>query len=94
MRLEISSQFPGFPSLFFELGSIFQSHILAFLSPFWLGSVSCRVSAQSIENGLIEYARENLATLHVIDGDHRLTDNIEEINLYLENFLNSIYIKA
>jgi hypothetical protein len=42
----------------------------------------------------VKYARENLATLHVIDGDHRLTDNIEEINLYLENFLNSIYIKA
>jgi len=46
-----------------------------------------------VENSM-KYARENLATLHVIDGDHRLTDNIEEINLYLENFLNSIYIKA
>ena len=46
-----------------------------------------------VENS-IKYAHENLATLHIIDGDHSLTENIQEINQYLENFLNSIYLKT
>jgi pimeloyl-ACP methyl ester carboxylesterase len=35
----------------------------------------------------IRYARNCLATLHVVDGDHRLTANIDEINHYLRRFL-------
>jgi len=41
-----------------------------------------------VENS-IRYARECSATLHLVDGDHRLTDNISEINGYLERFINS-----
>ena len=36
----------------------------------------------------IRYAQENHAKLHILDGDHRLTENIEDINAYLEIFLN------
>ena len=39
-----------------------------------------------IENS-IRYARRCSATLHLVDGDHRLTENIEEINEYLRLFL-------
>ena len=39
-----------------------------------------------VENS-IRYARESLATLHIIDGDHRLTANIDEINSYLRQFV-------
>lgn len=35
----------------------------------------------------IRYARACRATLHIVDGDHRLTGNIEEINEYLTQFL-------
>ena len=35
----------------------------------------------------IRYARECAATLHLVDGDHRLTANIDEINEYFEQFL-------
>jgi surfactin synthase thioesterase subunit len=35
----------------------------------------------------IRFARECKATLHVVDGDHRLTDNIIEINGYLKRFI-------
>ncbi len=35
----------------------------------------------------IRYARECHATLHVLDGDHRLTANIDEINQLLTQFL-------
>lgn len=38
----------------------------------------------------IRYARENLATLHVVDGDHRLTENIDEINFYLRRFVSEL----
>ncbi|MGB5353629.1 MAG: alpha/beta fold hydrolase [Woeseia sp.] len=38
----------------------------------------------------IRYAEQARATLHVVDGDHRLTDNIEEINLYLVQFLRRL----
>lgn len=38
----------------------------------------------------VSYAREARATLHLIDGDHRLTANIEEINDYLTRFIRRI----
>jgi len=38
----------------------------------------------------IRYARDCNATLHLVDGDHRLTANIDEINGYLEQFLKKI----
>ena len=39
-----------------------------------------------VENS-IRYASECKATLHVVDGDHRLTANIDEINYYLTRFV-------
>ena len=41
-----------------------------------------------VENS-IRYARECSATLHLVDGDHRLTGNIDAINQYLEQFLRN-----
>jgi surfactin synthase thioesterase subunit len=38
----------------------------------------------------IAYAREARATLHLVDGDHRLTENIDEINEYLARFIRRI----
>lgn len=38
----------------------------------------------------IRYASESFATLHVIDGDHRLTENIDEIRNYLRLFIETI----
>lgn len=38
----------------------------------------------------IRYAREAKATLHIVDGDHRLTGNIKEINSYLGLFLKTL----
>ena len=38
----------------------------------------------------IRYARESSATLHVVDGDHRLTANIDAINQYLGIFLDRL----
>ncbi|MBT8101274.1 MAG: alpha/beta fold hydrolase [Gammaproteobacteria bacterium] len=38
----------------------------------------------------IRFARECRATLHVLDGDHRLTANIEEINNHLKKFIEKI----
>jgi len=38
----------------------------------------------------IRYARECLATLHIVDGDHRLTGNIDEINEYLRFFIANV----
>lgn len=35
----------------------------------------------------IRYARECSATLHIVNGDHRLTGNIDEINDYLRRFI-------
>jgi surfactin synthase thioesterase subunit len=37
----------------------------------------------------IRYARQCSATLHLVDGDHRLTNNIDEINEYLKQFIRS-----
>src|SRR5210317_1122560 len=39
-----------------------------------------------VENS-IRYARDCSATLHLVDGDHRLTGNIDEINEHLRLFL-------
>lgn len=42
-----------------------------------------------VENS-IRYARKCSATLHLLDGDHRLTENISEINEYLVQFIRNI----
>jgi predicted esterase len=39
-----------------------------------------------VENS-IRFAGQCTATLHVVNGDHRLTENIDEINAYLKLFL-------
>jgi pimeloyl-ACP methyl ester carboxylesterase len=41
-----------------------------------------------VENS-IRFAGQCAATLHVVNGDHRLTENIDEINAYLKLFLAS-----
>jgi len=38
----------------------------------------------------IRFARGCAATLHLVDGDHRLTANIDEINDYLKIFIREI----
>lgn len=40
-----------------------------------------------VENS-IRFARDSAATLHIVDGDHRLTTNIDEINDLLARFVN------
>lgn len=42
-----------------------------------------------VENS-IRYARQCSATLHLVDGDHRLTANIDEINKYLAQFIRNV----
>ena len=42
-----------------------------------------------VENS-IRFARACSATLHIVDGDHRLTANIDEISAYLRQFINRI----
>lgn len=42
-----------------------------------------------VENS-IRFARQCHATLHLVDGDHRLADNIDEINYYLTRFLRNL----
>jgi len=42
-----------------------------------------------IENS-IRYASRCSATLHIVDGDHRLTANIDEINEYLSQFVRKL----
>ena len=42
-----------------------------------------------VENS-IRFARACSATLHVVDGDHRLTANIGEINEYLKQFVQHV----
>ena len=42
-----------------------------------------------VENS-IRFARECAATLHIVDGDHRLTANIDEINEYLRHLVESL----
>ena len=38
----------------------------------------------------VRFAESCRAELHVLDGDHRLTANIDEINYYLQRFIESI----
>ena len=38
----------------------------------------------------IRYARQCNAELHILDSDHRLTANIDEINYYLQRFVESV----
>jgi surfactin synthase thioesterase subunit len=38
----------------------------------------------------IRFASECKATLHIVDGDHRLTANIDEINYYLSRFIDEL----
>ena len=38
----------------------------------------------------IRFAELCKAELHVLDGDHRLTENIDEINYYLSRFIEKI----
>ena len=38
----------------------------------------------------IRYARECKATLHIVDGDHRLTANVDEICEYLGRFIEQL----
>lgn len=42
-----------------------------------------------VENS-IRFARDCAATLHIVDGGHRLTENIDEINAYLQRFVNNL----
>ena len=42
-----------------------------------------------VENSF-RFAQQCHATLHVVDGDHRLTANIDEINDYLRKFVEEI----
>ena len=42
-----------------------------------------------VENS-IRFAKECSATLHIVDGDHRLTDNIDDINYFLTGFINGL----
>ncbi len=42
-----------------------------------------------VENS-IRYAHNCSATLHIVNGDHRLTDNIGAINEYLAQFIRTI----
>lgn len=42
-----------------------------------------------VENS-IRYAKECSATLHLVDGDHRLTANIDEITVWLARFIENL----
>ena len=42
-----------------------------------------------VENS-IRFARACSATLHIVDGDHRLTANVEEIKEYLRRFIEEL----
>jgi predicted esterase len=42
-----------------------------------------------VENS-IRFAGSCGATLHIVDGDHRLTSNIDEINYYLKRFIEQL----
>jgi fermentation-respiration switch protein FrsA (DUF1100 family) len=42
-----------------------------------------------VENS-IRFASTCNAELHVLDGDHRLTENIADINYYLQRFIEKI----
>ena len=42
-----------------------------------------------VENS-IRFARDCAATLHIVDGGHRLTENLDEINAQLRYFVNEL----
>ncbi len=42
-----------------------------------------------VENS-IRFAAACNAALHILDGDHRLTENIDEINYYLKRFIETL----
>lgn len=42
----------------------------------------------------VRFARAASATLHVVDGDHRLTDKLDDINEYLARFVRRIASSA
>jgi len=42
-----------------------------------------------VENS-IRYARDAAADLHILDGDHRLTDNIDQINELFRDFIRRV----
>ena len=42
-----------------------------------------------VENS-IRWAGESKATLHIVDGDHRLTANIDDICYFLTGFINDL----
>jgi hypothetical protein len=42
-----------------------------------------------VENS-IRFVSKCSATLHVVDGDHRLTANIDQINYYLGGFISKL----
>lgn len=44
----------------------------------------------AVENS-INYARKCSCTLHILDGDHRLTANIDEINYYLRRLIQRLH---
>ena len=48
-----------------------------------------RDSVVPVENS-IRFAKAYRSRLHVIDADHRMTEQIGDIKLYLEQFLNSL----
>jgi pimeloyl-ACP methyl ester carboxylesterase len=41
----------------------------------------------------VEFAREYKATLHLLDSDHRMYDQLQTINYYFENFLIAIDLR-
>ena len=42
-----------------------------------------------VENSF-RFAAACNAALHILDGDHRLTENIDEINYYLKRFIETL----
>ena len=41
----------------------------------------------------VEFARQYKATLHLLDSDHRMYDQLQTINYYFENFLIAIDLR-
>jgi|TARA_B110000444_G_scaffold154017_1_gene144113 surfactin synthase thioesterase subunit len=46
-----------------------------------------------VENS-IRFAQQNQSKIHIVNGDHRLTKNIKDINIYLEIFLNQFILDS
>ena len=41
----------------------------------------------------VEFARQYRATLHLLDSDHRMYDQLQTINYYFESFLIAIDLR-